>query len=100
MLIIAGCLDGQLPWLKEMARYAKQLAPKHLIISGTEGFFVPESGKNLYRMNPGGWQLSRSRHDVLLYRAAAANGAMTHGDQCTTSMYITPVHDAGGHVQR
>lgn len=73
VLILTGCLDGQLPWLNEMARYAKQLAPKHLIISGTEGFFVPESGKNLYLMNPGGWQQSRPRHAVLLYRAAAAN---------------------------
>ncbi len=69
-----------MPWLDEMAKYAKHLAPKQLIISGTEGFYVPESGRDLYLMNPGGWQQAKSRHAVLLYGLLLAGLLETNHD--------------------
>jgi hypothetical protein len=53
----AGCLDAQVGWISEMAAHTKGLAPQQLVLSGTEGFFVPESGGNYYLLNPGGWDL-------------------------------------------
>jgi hypothetical protein len=50
-----GCLDSQVGWMSEMAAHTKGLAPQQLVLSGTEGFFVPESGGNYYLLNPGGW---------------------------------------------
>jgi hypothetical protein len=49
----SGCLDGQLGWLSEMSGFLKGIAPQQLVMSGTEGFFVPESGSGLHLLNPG-----------------------------------------------
>lgn len=50
----AACLDSQVGWMSEMAAHTKALASQQLVLSGTEGFFVPESGGNYYLLNPGG----------------------------------------------
>ena len=43
MLQVPECGPILLEWMKEMAAYMKTLDPNHLVTSGGEGFFGPDS---------------------------------------------------------
>ena len=64
-------------WLAEMSGFVKGVAPQQLVLSGTEGFFVPQSGGDHYLLNPGAWGAGQAAVGWLACAVAAP--AMTAG---------------------